>query len=59
MAGYEIVYIATVPPNKLEASLAERVATIINKDLYGTRLLLAGKIPRIVALVKPPRQQNR
>ncbi|MFC1893014.1 hypothetical protein ACFLYR_03105 [Chloroflexota bacterium] len=49
MAGYEIVYIAIAPPNKLEAGLVERVAAIINKDLYGTRLLLAGKIPRIAA----------
>jgi hypothetical protein len=49
MAGYNIVHVAIAPPDILEASLVERVAAIIKKDLYGTRLLLTGKIPRIVA----------
>jgi len=49
MAGYNIVHVAIAPPDMLEASLVKKVAAIVNKDLYGTRLLLAGKIPRIVA----------
>jgi hypothetical protein len=49
MASYEIVHIAIAPPDLLAADLVNKVAVIINKDLYGTRLLLSGKIPRVVA----------
>jgi len=49
MAGYEIVHVAIAPPHTLEANLIKEVAAIVDKDLYGTRLLLAGKIPRIIA----------
>jgi len=49
MAGHDIVHVAIAPPDMAEESLVKGVAAIINKDLYGTRLLLAGKIPRIVA----------
>jgi len=49
MTGHEIVHIAIAPPDRLEANLIEKVAAIVNKDLYGTRLLLAGKIPKIIA----------
>lgn len=48
MAGYDIVHIAVAPPDMLEMSLVKEVATILNKDSYEIRLLLAGKIPRIV-----------
>lgn len=49
MAVNEIVHVAIAPPSRLEENLIKQVAAIINKDLYGTRLLLAGKIPRIIA----------
>jgi len=49
MAEYDMLHVAIAPPDALEASVVERVAAIINKDLYGTRLLLTGKIPRIVS----------
>lgn len=49
MAEYDMLYVAIAPPDALKASVVERVAAIINKDLYGTRLLLSGKIPRIIA----------
>lgn len=49
MAGYEIVHVAIAPPHTLEANLIKKVAAIVDKDLYGTRLLLAGKIPRVIA----------
>jgi CRP-like cAMP-binding protein len=49
MTGYDIVHVAVAPPNILEANLVKEVAAILNKDLYGTRLLLAGRVPRIVA----------
>jgi hypothetical protein len=49
MAGHEIVHVAIAPPHTLEANLIKEVAAIVDKDLYGTRLLLSGKIPRIIA----------
>jgi len=52
MAEYDIVHVAVAPPDTLEEGLARTVAGIIDKDLYGTRLLLAGKVPRIVAHYK-------
>jgi hypothetical protein len=45
----DIVHVALAPPDLVDASLVKKVATIINKDLYGTRLLLARKIPTIIA----------
>ncbi len=49
MDSHDIVHVAVLPPNIVEADHIRRVASIIDKDLYGTRLLLAGKIPRIIA----------
>ncbi len=49
MAGYDNVHIAVAPPGMPEASLVKEVAAILNKNFYETRLLLAGKIPRVVA----------
>lgn len=49
MIEQEIFYVSVVPPQVLEANLVNEAASIINKDLYGTRLLLSGKIPRIIA----------
>jgi hypothetical protein len=49
MAGNEIVYVAIAPPDMLQENLVAQVAAIVNKDVYGARLLLAGKIPKIIA----------
>jgi hypothetical protein len=49
MAAQDIVHLAIVPPPALEANLIERVAAIVNKNSYETRLLLTGAIPRIIA----------
>jgi hypothetical protein len=49
MAISEIVHVAIAPPDRLEESLIKQVAAIVDKDLYGTRLLLTGKIPKIIA----------
>jgi len=46
---YDIVDVAVAPPKIFEADLVKKVAATVNKDLYTTRLLLAGKIPRIIA----------
>ncbi len=49
MTRSDIVHVAIAPPDMLEADLVERVAAIANRDLYGTRLVLTGKIPRLIA----------
>ena len=43
------MYVAILPTESADKSLAERVATVIGRDLYATRLLLAGRVPKIVA----------
>jgi hypothetical protein len=43
-----IVHVALVPPGGLDDQFVQRVSVVLHNDLYGTRLLLAGKVPRIV-----------
>jgi len=45
----DITHVAIMPPVKPEAGLIDKVAGIIDKDLYSTGLLLAGKMPRLIA----------
>jgi hypothetical protein len=49
MTPNDIVHVAVAPPARPEANLIKQVATIVNKDLYRMRLLLTGRIPRIIA----------
>jgi hypothetical protein len=49
MDAPDIVHVAIAPPHKSEANFIEQVSTVINKDIYETRLLLTGKLPRIIA----------
>ena len=49
MAIPEILHVSIAPPHVLDTNLVKETAAIIDKDLYGTRLLLAGKIPRVIA----------
>ncbi len=49
MADDEVIHIAAAPAADPDASMVKNVAAIINRGPYDTRLLLAGKIPRIVA----------
>jgi hypothetical protein len=44
-----VVYLALVPLVAPETGVITEVAAIIGKEPYGTRLLLAGKVPKIVA----------
>jgi len=44
-----ILYLALVPLVAPETGVITEVAAIIGKDPYGARLLLAGKVPKIVA----------
>jgi len=43
------MHVAVNPPEMLESSLVKKVAAIINNDFYQTRLLLSGRIPKLVA----------
>ena len=49
MAEYEVVHVAIAPPATLEEELIKKVAAIVAKNPYETRLRLAGKIPKIIA----------
>jgi hypothetical protein len=49
MAGYEIVHVAVAAPDSPEPDIITKVAAIINKDPYQTRLLLSGGLPRLIA----------
>lgn len=49
MAANEIVHVAIAPSDRLEESLIKQVAAIVDRDFYGMRLILAGKIPKIIA----------
>ena len=49
MAGYEVVHVAVAAPNIPEPDIIKKVATIVNKDPYQTRLSLSGGIPKLIA----------
>jgi len=49
MEKADVIYLALVPLASPEAGVVTRAAAIIGKDLPETRLLLAGKVPRIFA----------
>jgi uncharacterized cupin superfamily protein len=49
MAGYELVHVAVAAPNIPEPDIIKKVATIVNKDPYQTRLLLSGGVPKLIA----------
>jgi hypothetical protein len=42
-------HLVAVPPNWADSELTQAVALLIKKDVPGTRLLLHGKVPRILA----------
>ena len=48
MADNEIVHVAIDLPTTQAAHLVKKMAAVINKAPYDTRLLLAGEIPRII-----------
>ncbi len=43
------IYVAVLPPKTLDGDLIKRVASLVGKEIFDTRLLLAGEIPRIIA----------
>ena len=48
MADNELVHVAVAPPKTMDADLVKKAASIVGKEIYDTRLLLAGEIPRII-----------
>jgi hypothetical protein len=49
MAVNDVVHVAVAPPAALEEELVKKVAAVVGKNLYETRLRLTGKIPKIIA----------
>ena len=49
MTVNEIIHVLAAPPDNLNANLVKEAAGILQKDSYETRLLLSGKIPKIIA----------
>jgi hypothetical protein len=49
MVASDIMHVLVAPPDYIETNLVKEVAAIINKDPYVTRLLLSGKIPKLIA----------
>lgn len=49
MIPNDIFHVAVVPPETLGEDLLKKVASLVGKEIFDTRLLLAGEIPRIIA----------
>ncbi|MDD4873517.1 MAG: hypothetical protein PHE15_00845 [Dehalococcoidales bacterium] len=49
MADNEVIYIAIAPPTAPDDNLIRGVADILSRSPCGTRHLIAGGIPRIIA----------
>ena len=48
MTVNEITHVLVVPPDNLETNLVKETAGILQKDPYVTRLLLSGKVPKLI-----------
>jgi hypothetical protein len=49
MITHNIVHVLVAPPDTIETNLVKEIAVILNKDPYETRLILSGKIPKLIA----------
>lgn len=49
MAENEVVHVAIAPPATFNEEFVEKVAAVVGKTPYETRLRLTGKIPKIIA----------
>jgi len=49
MAEYDVVHVAVAPSAALEEELIKKVAVVVGRSPYETRLRLRGKIPKIIA----------
>ncbi len=48
LAETDVFYVGVAPPASLDPGLVEAVASVAARDVFGTRVILASKIPRIV-----------
>jgi hypothetical protein len=46
---HDMIYVAVAPPKTIGEDLLKKVASLVGKEIFDTRLLLAGEIPRIIA----------
>lgn len=49
MIEREIVHIAVTPPAEFDEDMVKSVAEVLGKNVYDTRVLLSGEIPRVIA----------
>ncbi|MFZ1914883.1 MAG: hypothetical protein WCF70_04140 [Dehalococcoidales bacterium] len=49
MVTNEIVHLLVAPPQTVETSLVKEASLILQKDPYETRMLLSGKLPKLIA----------
>ena len=49
MVTNEIVHLAVASPDNIETSLVKEAALMLKKDPYETRMLLTGKLPKLIA----------
>jgi len=49
MVTHDIVHMLVAPPDTLETTLVKEAAVILKKDPYETRMLLSGKMPKLIA----------
>jgi hypothetical protein len=49
MVVSDIMHVLIAPPANIEINLVKEAASILSKDPYETRLLLSGKIPKLIA----------
>jgi hypothetical protein len=49
MIPNDLVHVAVAPPKTLDGDLLKRVASLVGKEIFDTRLLLTGEIPRVIA----------
>jgi hypothetical protein len=54
----EIIHVAATPLKTFDAELVNKAAAVIGKDPYTTRLLLTGKIPKIIANYQNTEEAN-
>jgi len=49
MTDQKIVHVAINPPESIDTNVVKAAATILNREIYEVRLLLSGRIPKLVA----------
>lgn len=53
-AEKEIFHIVVNPPVAIDPGMLERMAVILGQEIYRTRLLLSGRVPKIIAQCQTP-----